>query len=111
MTGKLSGHSFSAGRPKGEGPLSITEHHATGMRRLMIRDLHDVGPACKGKYGPDRLRAIIDLAEPADIDGYVVTPEVIAPADDPYKIALILLIYGTVVVASGDPTGRVVPDA
>lgn len=71
------------------------------MRRLMIRDFHDVGPACKGKYGDDRIKAIIDLAEPVSIDGYVVTPDVVAPADDPYKIALVLLVYGTVVVQSG----------
>ena len=67
----------------------------------MIRNFRDVGPACKGKYGADRIKAIIDLAEPVPLDNYIVTPEVVAPADDPYKIALVLLTYGTAVVESG----------
>ena len=37
------------------------------------------------------------------MENYVVTPEVVASADDPEAMALILLIYGTVVVRSGMP--------
>jgi hypothetical protein len=71
-------------------------------RRLMIRDFRDVGPACAGKTGKaQRIKALLDLAEPVPMGNYVVTPEVVASADDPEQMALILLIYGTVVVRSG----------
>lgn len=71
-------------------------------RRLMIRDFRDVGPACAGATNKaQRVKALIELAEPVSMDNYVVTPEVVASADDPEQIALVLLIYGTAVVRSG----------
>lgn len=71
-------------------------------QRLMIRNFRDVGPACTGTTTKDqRIKALIDLAERVPMEGYVVTPEVVASADDPESIALILLIYGTAVVRSG----------
>jgi hypothetical protein len=69
------------------------------MRRLMIRNFRDVGPACEGKRTkPEICKAIIELAEPVSMDGYVVRSEVIACNDDPIDIALKLLVYGTVVI-------------
>ena len=74
----------------------------------MIRNAGDVGPSVPRKCCKRRrffIRPIIELAEPVSIDNYVVTPEVVASADDPEQMALILLIYGTVVVRSGMPVG------
>jgi len=68
----------------------------------MICRATDVGLACIGKHTQAELvKAIIDLAEPAPLDGYSVIPEVVASSDDPHRIALILLLYGTVVIESG----------
>jgi len=69
--------------------------------RIIIRDFRDVGPACKGRYGNDRIKAIIKLAEEVPMDGYTVIPEVVASSDDPYEVALVLLIYGCAVIQSG----------
>jgi len=71
----------------------------------MIRQFRDVGVACAGKTTTAEIcAAIIELAQPVPIDGYVVTPEVIGCSDDPFDIALKLLIYGTVIIGAANET-------
>lgn len=71
-------------------------------QRLMIRNFRDVGPACAGATTKaQKIKALLELAEPVPMENYVVSPEVVASADDPEAMALNLLIYGTVVVRSG----------
>lgn len=64
----------------------------------MIRNFRDIGPACTGMHtAAERCRALIGLAEPASMDGYIPVPEQIVSSDDPMAIAMALLIYGTAV--------------